>query len=101
MKILNVDMYPSHIERDMDWAEVAESLYEAQKMKKHFAQVELELLTKLKTLSENLSSKAGNFIFTTTRTRAAVDYNSIPELEGVNLEDYRKPDITRWKLTKI
>ena len=101
METIQVNLHPDHEERGGDWREIAEKLHEAQKMKKHFAVIELQLLSDLKTMSDGKSSKSGNYVFTSIDCRANIDYNLIPQLADVDLEVYRKPRIQKWKLTKI
>ena len=42
---------------------------------------------------------AGRFGFTKTRCKGNVDYAAIPQLQGVNLEAYRKEPIVKWSLS--
>ena len=101
MKTLQIDMHPEHTEQGGDWIATATQLHDAQIMKKHFASIELTLFHQLKNMSENDSSKGGDFVFTRGSAPAKIDYKLIEELENVDLEPYRKPRVDRWKLTKI
>lgn len=101
MNTIQIDLYPDHKKRGIKWREIAKKLYEAKKMKKHFATIEIQLVKKLKDISEEQSSKSGNYIFTITECKGSIDYNIIPQLADVDLEVYRKPRIKKWKLTKI
>lgn len=101
MTILNVNLHKDHTERNGKWLVIAEKLHEAHQMKAYFTAVVLELGKKLKELSEDKSSKCGDFVFTRSLSRGGVDYGSIPQLSGVDLDAYRKESFERWKLTKI
>jgi hypothetical protein len=101
MKIIDIELNPDHEDRGGEWLEVANMLHKKQIMKKHFAHQELELLKRLKELSEDCSSKGGDFVFTKIVSKGNIDYSKIKELKKVDLEQYRKEDIAKWKLTKI
>lgn len=48
---------------------------------------------------ENQNIHLGPFKVTKFNVKGAVDYGNIPELKGVNLEAYRKPDTQRWRIS--
>lgn len=101
MKIVSVDLHSDHIKRNSEWIKVAKELYDAQQMKKHFTSIALSLSDKLKKLSNNENSKGGEFLYTAIMTKGGVEYSLIPELQNVDLEQYRKESTMRWKLSKI
>lgn len=45
------------------------------------------------------SREVGDFKITRYDVRGPVDYGSIPMLNGIDLEQYRKPDRTQWKIS--
>ena len=101
LKTVAVNLHADHTERGQKWISIALKLHEAQQMKKHFASIESELRANLEELSEDESSKGGDFVFTRFMSKGAVQYKEIPELSGVDLDSYRKPGYTKWKLTKV
>lgn len=97
----DIDPYEDHALRSETWATVAQELSNAQQAKKHFSILETNLKEKLQELSEDISSKGGDFVFTRFMSKGAVDYKAIPQLSGVDLDSYRKEGFSRWKLTKV
>jgi hypothetical protein len=85
--------------RDETWIKVAHELYEAQKMRKYYTQIEDKLHDILVELSKGESSVGSIYRFAKIDRKGSVDYTKVTELIGVNLESYRKPSSTSWKLT--
>ncbi len=48
---------------------------------------------------EDKSSCGGGIYARKILCKGSIDYTSIPELEGVDLEPYRKPEIKKWTIT--
>lgn len=84
--------------RDQSWIELARHAYDIQQKRKELEKVEKQLLEELKVKSEHKPSKGGDFVFEVNYRKGSVDYRAIPELHGVNLELYRKEEVTSWKL---
>jgi hypothetical protein len=80
------------------WIRKAEELYKIQKIRREVEREEAELLSQLKELSGNESSRGGSFKFTATERKGSIDYKAIPELRMINLELYRKESVITWKL---
>ena len=59
-----------------------------------------EVKSELVALSEGVNSRAGEYRFQVSSRKGAVNYSSIPELNGVDLEKYRKAPIKTWSLKK-
>lgn len=53
----------------------------------------------LKDLSQGVDSKGGGYIFACTYRKGSVQYKDIPQLKGVNLEQFRGQEVETWKLT--
>lgn len=100
-KTFEIDLNKDHTERDESWTKIAQELSNAQQARKHFALLEADLKLKLEELSEDASSKGGDFMFTRVMSKGGVDYKAIPQLSGVDLDSYRKAGFARWKLTKV
>lgn len=86
--------------RDL-WISIAEETYKAQQFKKKYAEIEKDLLTKLKEKSEHHSSIGGEFKFELTESKGTIKYKDIEILKTIDLEQYRGSSIDRWKLSKF
>lgn len=58
-----------------------------------------EIIEQIKKVQKN--SKTNLFKITKSFRKGVIDYEKIPELQGVNLENYRKESIEVWKISKI
>jgi len=96
-----IDKIHGCVKRKEKWADLAHEAFEASKKRKYFADVEKRLLEKLKEASENKNSSGGDFMFIKYERQGSVDYKKIPALKDINLDIYRKEDVTSWKLSKI
>lgn len=83
------------------WITVAKEAYEAQQIKQEAAERERKALEQLKELSKHRSASAGDFVFALSYRKGSVDYSSIPELESIDLERYRKEEVMTWKLIRM
>jgi len=59
-----------------------------------------EVKEELKQMAEGVNSRAGEYRFQVSSRKGAVNYSGIPELNGVDLEKYRKAPIKTWSLKK-
>ena len=101
MEYINpVNVYIKYEEQPEQWVSLAESLWEVKRQLKDLEKMEAFLLGELKAQSHDKDSKGGGFLFSSSVRKGSVDYGSIPELKTVNLEVYRKPDVSIWKLSK-
>ncbi len=50
-------------------------------------------------LSKNINTRGCGLELQKVKRQGNIDYATIPELKAINLEDYRKPTSTYWKLT--
>ncbi|MFO7745441.1 MAG: YqaJ viral recombinase family protein [Psychroflexus sp.] len=87
------------IEQNEEWKSVAEQLCMAQESEKRLKKEISNLKSKLLSMSNERNSKCGSYIFS-HYIRRSVDYSSIPELIGVDLEKYRKKSSIVWTLKK-
>lgn len=87
-------------EADRLWILAAEKLWEIKKQLKELEAKETHISQQLKQLSGNENTKGGGFVYEQTYRKGSIDYTAIPELDGVNLERYRKDDVPVWKLSK-
>lgn len=92
--------------RGNDWVELAKRLYEVTQEKKLLMLSERKLIDDLKAMSDHKSSAGGDplngdFKFEITERLGVVNYKIVPELRGLDLEQYRKEGSESWKLSKI
>ena len=80
------------------WLMTAKELYNIQQQRRALEKREAELGTELRALSNNQPKAFGGMRYYFEIRTGSVDYNSIPELKSVDLNKYRKPSLTVWKL---
>lgn len=80
------------------WNETAQKLHEIKVERKRLEDIEIDLQKRLVLLSNNETAVGDRFIFLKDTRKGSIEYNLIPELLSVNLEKFRKPDVTIWKL---
>lgn len=83
------------------WVETADTLYHVRLKLKELREKEEILLDSLKEMSNYKNAFGGPFIFTASMRKGAVDYELVPELQGVDLERYRKEQVANWKLQRV
>lgn len=101
MNRLSIKFNKDHKERDELWLQTARKLYKLKMTIKEYEKEEAQTLASLKLLSCGINSKAGEFIFTKSMRRGSVVYKNIPQLIGVNLDQYRKDEVETWKLEPV
>ena len=88
-------------ERDKEWATRAEALWEIEERIREETKIAKGLKDELKSLSDGLNSRCGEFMFTGSTRKGLVDYGMIPELSGVDLDRYRKNPTVAWSLKRV
>lgn len=88
------------MEQTREWIEVAERLAETKKLIKYYEGIETELSNRLRILSDNKNSRGAGYIFYQIKRKGSIDYTSIPGIESMDLEKYRKPEQIYWKLDR-
>lgn len=83
---------------NMLWKTTAIELAEIQKQRKELEKKEAELATKLKDMSNNESYEFEGISYAVSERVGNVEYSKIPELFGIDLEQYRKSSVKVWKL---
>lgn len=53
------------------------------------------------TLANNRDCKGNGVRLSKIEKKGSIDYNSIPELKSIDLEQYRKPSTTYWKVENV
>ncbi len=79
---------------------LAGELYSHEMQAKHFKALADKAKDDLRKLCADTPHMTPNFAFIVETRRGNVDYSIIPELNGVELDDYRKKDVKIWKLSK-
>jgi len=87
--------------KGIKWISKAEKLYDIKSQIKNLYEKADLLMEELKELSNNKSAFGGNFLFMLSFRKGGIDYEVIPELKQVDLEQYRKEQVAMWKLDKI
>lgn len=90
---------PYQERNDLEWRKTAEQWKDVTFQIKYLEKQEDSLRKSLIELSGGLNSKGGNISLRKEVRKGTVDYKSIPELEKVNLENYRNKPIECWKIT--
>lgn len=85
---------------DEIWERTANVLWETERRISEDQKVAKALKEELKAAAEGRNARAGAFKLCVSRRKGSVDYSKVPELEGVDLQPYRKPRIESWSLKK-
>lgn len=105
MEELINDLWPDNtptVRPQNSYAEdIARKAYQAQQMRKKYETEERLHMDTLKALAQGQSATFGEYILIKECRAGAVDYKAIPELFEVKLEDYRKENVSVWKLSKL
>ena len=93
-----ITFHDAAIERDEKWVAKAREYAVIKKTLKELQENEKRLQAELIELSEGVDSRGGGYIFTCKPRLGAVQYKLIPELEGVDLDQYRGKSVDVWKI---
>lgn len=85
-------------QESLEWINVSASYLECQRQLKVLTEQESLLRDQLIAISGGCNSRGGGLSISQVRRRGNISYTSIPELKGIDLERYRKPDSTYWKI---
>lgn len=91
---------PAVIREDKDWLEAVDAWKKAKKQLDDAKELEAITREGIIYLANDKSSAGGGVSVTKTERKGTVDYKKIPELKGVNLEEYRKPSYVSWRFTQ-
>ncbi len=104
MELTSIVIPSTHVTRGKTWINLAKSTYIIQQFRKLVEEKEEHYLNALKNLSQEESSRGGEFKFTKIDRKGVVNYKEIPALQSIlraiDLEKYRGKSSTAWKLTK-
>lgn len=82
------------LSKTQQWLQVKIKLEELQKEE---AQLRQDLIE----LAGNENCSGGGIQLQKLKRKGLVDYQNIPELLGVDLEQYRKPPLTTWRIINV
>lgn len=89
-----------YVERlDEEWHQACETWRERDAQLKEAKLLEAEAKARLIHLSNGISTVGYGVKATKFARKGAVDYGKIPEIEGVDLEQYRKKPTVMWRVT--
>ncbi len=88
-----------YVERDdAVWIECAHRWKDVGRHRKALEQEEEELRQQLVFLSGETNSRGGGISICQVTRKGNVDYSSIPELKSIDLDKYRKPSTSSWRI---
>jgi len=89
---------PDHIEERNDtlWCDGAKHYLEIRRRLKELETAEEDQRKFLIDLAQSKSCKGGGLVVKTSTSKGKIDYSRIPQLSGVNLEEYRGEPIQKW-----
>ncbi len=79
----------------------AKELWEIKQQLKELKKVEDKLIEELKRAANGKTTSFGEYIFLLKSRKGNVQYAHIPELDDVDLEAYRAPEIQYFELNKL
>lgn len=89
-----------YIERnDYKWTFCASDWIAINQQIKQLQEIEEDLRNQLIQLSGQSNTKGAGISLCQVQRKGNVDYSKIPQLKGLDLEEYRKPSTTSWRIT--
>ena len=102
---MNVELAPDknleNWESDLDWIDTADQLFKVRRNMKRLREQSIFLSNKLQKLSNHQTTKKGRYEYRRSERKGNVDYSKVPQLQGVDLEPFRKRPITSWRLEVV
>lgn len=86
---------------DPMWALAASEYIEAKKTLKEVEDLEQRARKHLIELSGGVSSEGAGLRIHKQMRKGLVDYSTVPELKGINLDKYRKPAVESWRFIEV
>ena len=90
-----------HLRNDDVWKQTAVSFMDAQAELKKWEAREKELRGSLLTMASQQNTIGAGLKLTKCVRQGVVDYSSVPELQGIDLDAYRKEPSEYWKVTAV
>jgi len=95
---------PALIDRDyikmdsQEWAKLMNNFQLSREQRKLFESEEDKYMEQLIAMAEGRNCKGAGFTLTRYMRKGTVEYAKIPEIEGVNLDAYRKKPVECWRI---
>lgn len=83
------------------WINIAQNWSHINAQIKLLEEKEAVLRKSLINATENRNAKGGGIKVTKVTTKGHIDYSLIPEIQGMDLDKYRKPSSIKWRITDI
>lgn len=80
------------------WVELADDLYKVSRKRKRYERKYKNISKELRDLSDHRTTKRGRYEYKLIKRKGPIQYSEIPELQGVDLEPYRKEKVDNWQL---
>lgn len=84
---------------DVLWSQCAYEYKTVSEMIKRLEKKEDDIRKQLIFLSGESNTKGAGISLCNVHRKGTVDYSKVPELKGVNVEKYRKPSSSNWRIT--
>ena len=88
------------VDQNEEWQKKAQEYYAIRDQRLAAETLEDQLRKELINLSNSRSSKGGGYTFKKTYRKGSIEYQAIPELVLIDLEQYRKPASVSWTISK-
>ncbi len=85
---------------DVDWYNACDNYMHAKHMREKYEEEENEHRKVLIRLADGQSCQGAGVRISKTVTKGRINYSSVKELEGIDLEKYRSPSISSWRFTE-
>ncbi len=85
---------------DEEWKELMESYQNAQKRRLEYEHIAERLKQEIISLTNEQEARGHGYKLVKLPQKGAVDLTKIPQLEGIDLDQFRKPATNFWKLQK-
>ena len=83
---------------DAEWLTKAQKWREAKRELEKWKEIEDALRLELIQLAGDNDASGGGIKLAKSTRKGLVDYEKIPELQGVDLDKYRKPTAVAWRI---
>jgi len=81
------------------WVITAQELLDIQDKIKFLKNRKLKVEVNLRELSNNESASGDGYRYSKFSRPGSVEYKLIPEIKGIDLDQYRKDEVNYWKLS--
>lgn len=99
MVITNTEVEKDYLcmENNKEWQSFAEQLYRIRKEIKALEEKDDQIIGHLKSLTQGHDGKGHGMILNKQDCKGRIDYSKVPQLEGVDLEEFRKKSFIKWQ----